>query len=362
MRVLLVEPHFSGSHQAWAEGYARSSGHEVTVLTHAGANWRWRLRGGAVTLAADVVAWVAEHGVPDVVVVSSPLDVAAFIGLTRHALPGVPIVAYLHENQVTYPRADAADVDAAWRTWTSVLAADLVVVNSAHHRDELAHGLGRLVDDVPDHPHGHLLPGVVEGLEVVPVGVDLPERSSGSPGPVPRVLWNHRWDVDKAPDVFVRAIERIRDDGLPVEVVLGGADHWAGGQRRAAAAERLGDVVVAVGPFDDAAYRGHLATSDVVVSVAEHDYFGVAMVEAIAAGCVPVLPRRLAYPELIPERFHDHVFHADGGFRRRLATVVADLDAARAAVEGLADAMSAFGWAAVAPRLDACLDRVRAAR
>ena len=358
MRVLLVEPHFGGSHRAWAEGYARNSAHDVSILSHAGANWRWRLRGASVTLAEDARAWVAVHGRPDVVLASSPLDVAAFTGLTRSALAGVPIAIYLHENQVTYPHPDAADTDASWRTWTSLLAVDHVMVNSRHHRDELTDGLTRLLAEAPDHPHAHLLDPMVEAIEVVPVGVDLPERREREPRTPPRIIWNHRWDADKNPDVFVRAVERIVSDGSSVEVVLAGADHWDGGRRRAAAAERLGATVVAAGPFDDETYRHHLASSDVVVSVADHDYFGVAVVEAIAAGCVPVLEHRLAYPELIPQAFHGAVFHPTGQFRRRLAEVVDDLAGARQAVDGLAGAMEAFGWQRVAPLLDAGLDRV----
>ena len=101
-----------------------------------------------------------------------------------------------------------------------------------------------------------------------------------------------------------------------------------------------------------------LLSSDVVVSVADHDYFGVAVVEAIAAGCVPVLEHRLAYPERIPQAFHGAVFHPTGQFRRRLAEVVDDLAGARQAVDGLAGAMEAFGWQRVAPLLDAGLNRV----
>lgn len=358
MRVLLVEPHFGGSHRAWAEGYVAHSAHHVSLLVHAGANWRWRLRGGSVTLAEAARDWVAQHGRPDLVLASSPLDVAAFAGLTRDVLGGVPIAAYLHENQVTYPHPDAADVDAGWRTWTSLVAADHVMVNSRHHRDELADGLTRLLAQAPDHPHGHLLEPLLDSIDVIPVGVDLPVRGESEAGPTPRIIWNHRWDADKNPEVFLRAIERILADGSPVEVVLGGTDHWDGGQRRAAAAERLGDVVVAAGPFDDDAYRRHLASSDIVVSVADHDYFGVAIVEAIAAGCVPVLEHRLSYPELIPEAFHDAVFHPAGQFRRRLAEVVNDLAGARAAVDGLAAAMEVFGWHRVAPLLDGALERV----
>lgn len=34
MQVALVEPYYGGSHQAWADGYAARSSHEVRLLTH----------------------------------------------------------------------------------------------------------------------------------------------------------------------------------------------------------------------------------------------------------------------------------------------------------------------------------------
>ncbi|HXH58854.1 tRNA-queuosine alpha-mannosyltransferase domain-containing protein [Iamia sp.] len=96
MRVLLVEPWLTGSHQAWAEGFAVRSAHEVHVVAHDGAYWRWRLRGGAVTLAEAAAVVVAEHGPPDLVLASSMLDVPAFCGHARAWMGETPIALFLH--------------------------------------------------------------------------------------------------------------------------------------------------------------------------------------------------------------------------------------------------------------------------
>ena len=53
-RVVLVEPYYGGSHRAWADGLIRHSRHEIHLVTHDAAYWRWRLRGSALTLAEQV--------------------------------------------------------------------------------------------------------------------------------------------------------------------------------------------------------------------------------------------------------------------------------------------------------------------
>jgi glycosyltransferase involved in cell wall biosynthesis len=56
--------------------------------------------------------------------------------------------------------------------------------------------------------------------------------------------------------------------------------------------------VVRWGYQPDKAYWQALRAADVVVSTARHEFFGIGVVEAISAGCWPLLPDRLAYPEV----------------------------------------------------------------
>lgn len=369
MRILLVEPWLTGSHQAWAEGFARRSAHEVHVVAHQGAYWRWRLRGGALTLAERAAEVVAAHGPPDVVLASSMLDVAAFAGLSRTWLGRTPVALYLHETQPARAAltGEPIDDDMAYRNWTSMVAADHVFVNSAFHRDALFGALPELLLRPPDERHDHLLAGVRARTSLLPVGVDVGAVAGEHPGRdgdgAPIVLWSHRWDHDKAPELFFRALRRLDHEGLAFRVALVGANARADPREFSAAEERFGSRLVHAGhlPRDD--YVRLLGRSSIVVSTAVHEFFGVAMVEAMAAGAVPLLPRALSYPEIVPRRFHDAVLYgAYGDMVRRLRAVLEDLPSARAAVDGLAAAMDRFDWAALAPAYDAALEAVAAGK
>ena len=46
-------------------------------------------------------------------------------------------------------------------------------------------------------------------------------------------------------------------------------------------------------------YEFVLRDSDVVVSTANHEFFGIGIVEAMTHGVLPILPDRLSYPELL---------------------------------------------------------------
>ncbi len=82
--------------------------------------------------------------------------------------------------------------------------------------------------------------------------------------------------------------------------------------------------------------------------------------EAVGAECIPVLPKRLSYPEIIPARYHASVFYQeDDDLVPHLERVLSDLPSVRHACRGLAEAMSRYRWQAIAGELDAELDSLQ---
>jgi len=87
MRVLLLEPYYGGSHRRWADGYLRTTSHDLTLLTLPAQAWKWRMQGGAVTLARQFRDLQQR---PDVILASDMLDLTVFRALTRDLTSDFP--------------------------------------------------------------------------------------------------------------------------------------------------------------------------------------------------------------------------------------------------------------------------------
>jgi glycosyltransferase involved in cell wall biosynthesis len=363
MLIFLIEPYFGGSHAAWAEGYARASGHQVELLTLPARFWKWRMQGGALTLAEEARRAIEERGRPDLLLASDMLDLPTFLGLTRRVLGRPPAVLFMHENQISYPPAPGASIDHSYgfTNWMSAAAADLILFNSSYHLDEFYSMLRGLLGSLPDFTHVGDIARVRARSEVLPVGVDL-ERLVDRPPPSERpvVLWNQRWEYDKNPRAFFAGLYRLVDEGLDFDVLLAGENFRNVPDEFIEAERRLGKRLLHRGFSPPGDYVKLLARSDVVVSTAHHEFFGVAVVEAIAAGAFPVLPRRLSYPELLPDEYHDRtLYDGDDQLTDRLRWALTHRAEAGALAGRLARAMTEYGWTAVAPRYDERFTRLR---
>lgn len=370
LSVLLVEPFFTGSHEVWARGWQANSRHDLHLLTQPGTHWRHRMMAASVPLAEATREHVALHGRPDVVVASDMVDLAGYLGLCRRELEGVPAVVYFHENQLTQPTSPNGvgglrDRHLAWTNWRSLLAAEEVWFNSAWQRDSMTDALEELLEGGPaGDDQRPLLPGATERFRVRPVGCDLGDLfdeargDAGDSAEPPLVLWNHRWAHDKGLDVAVRSMAAVAAQGVDFRLAVVGTDDHHDPARGDRLLEPLRDRVVHRGWLEPAEYRSMLTRADVVVASARQENFGISVVEAVAAGCVPVVPDALAYPESIT----DAAFrYPPGRLTTALREVLVDLDRWRLRCEPLRESLRRFDWSNVAPADDDRLEAVMAA-
>ncbi len=325
LRILALEPYWGGSHRDFLQGWQRSGRHRWTTLTLPAHHWKWRMRHaplefcrqlGVMQSAREPDRRLSEPtemppGAPgdrkahsrrwDLLFCSDMLDLATFRGLAPADVASLPAIVYFHENQLTYPtrREDVRDRHFAFTNFTTALAADEVWFNSAFHQQAFFPALRKWLGAMPDCVPSELVESASQRAQTYPPGVDVPLRRRSAPGEMLHIAWVGRWEHDKNPEEFFDTLERLDREGLAFRLTVLGESFRQVPTVFAQAKRRLARHVE---HFGFAPTRGEyfdrLSRANVVVSTAHHEFFGLAVLEAVALGLLPLLPKRLAYPEI----------------------------------------------------------------
>lgn len=358
MRIALIEPYYGGSHRAWADGYAASSEHDVTLITHPARFWKWRMHGAFLTLADELADDIVMHGPPDVILASSMMNVAAFAGAIRHVASGVPIAVYFHESQFTYPLSQLDKPDATYqmKNWTSAATSDLVMFNSEFHRSVFRDEAERFLNSFPEHKHVEKVREVMDSAIVLPVGIDvtgldgLPDRGERPP----LILWNQRWEHDKGPDELKSIAIGLIASGLDFRVAMCGEIFISVPAVYTEITDLLGDRLVQSEWAERDRYIELLNDASVVLSTAHQEFFGIGITEAVAAGAHPVFPNRLVYPERIADFAADPARCLYDSPDEAVALIVNASD--REPNHEVTSRARGFSWDKVAPLYDEALN------
>ncbi|MFC1536206.1 DUF3524 domain-containing protein [Pseudomonadota bacterium] len=306
-KILLLSPYDAPSHRYWHEGVvAAFPEYEWTVLSLPPRHFSWRIRGNSLTWAASEDETFEK--IFDLIIATSMTDLSALKGM-RPSLATVPTLLYFHENQFAYPESgmEFKSVEPKTVSIYAAISASQIAFNSDYNRLTFLQGCQTLLNKMPDH---------------VPLGIGERLKQKSSTLPVPlnsslfedkekqernrqfTIIWNHRWEYDKAPERLFSALRIVKDRGISFLVNIVGQRFRNAPTVFDQMQEEFSDHIGVWGYIESRSeYMATVRQSHVVVSTALHDFQGLAVLEATAAGCIPCVPDRLAYREHIPEQF-----------------------------------------------------------
>jgi len=332
MKILLLESFYTSSHRKWADGLKRHSAHAIEILSLPGRHWKWRMHHAGVHFAQEVTQLDDSF---DLILCSDLMNVAEFRGLlssvgNRKAwYTRVPIVTYFHENQITYPWSkDDPDLKLkrdnhyGWINYVSCLASDHILFNSSFHKNSFLNALPPFLQQFPDQKSIMSSHDISAKSSVLRIGLELEilVNAVQKKNEIPVILWNHRWEYDKNPELFFETLLELADDQYDFELIVAGEAYKKYPKIFDTAKERLSDKIIHFGyVHSQNEYHNLLLRSDIVPVTSKQDFFGISAVEAIAAGCIPLLPQRLAFPEhLTQDKHHCYYYRSRSEFKRML--------------------------------------------
>ena len=160
--------------------------------------------------------------------------------------------------------------------------------------------------------------------------IDAMARLRKAHSKMPVIVWNHRWEHDKNPTLFFNTLFALAAANVEFRLIILGQSFREKPPIFSEALAKLQHQIVHCGFVKSRdEYARLLGMGDIVVSTADHEFYGISVIEAVRAGCIPLLPNRLSYPELFPAEY----LYEDGELPGRLKLLLQSrcrLDSSRA--------------------------------
>jgi len=345
LKFLFLEPFYGGSHRAFAQGLISHSKHCIDLVTLPDSFWKWRLGGAALYFYKTI----SDLGSYDGIITTGLMRLSDFKALCGSACP--PVLVYFHESQLTYPLPSGKSMSfqLGLGDMTTALCADQVIFNSETHYKSFFAVLADFIKKMPDHQPEWVTETIRAKSGVLYPGnafTAAPATNAFTDSTPPLIIWNHRWEFDKNPNDFFEALEILFERGHDFRIALLGKNVQFVPKQFIKARQRFGRRIVQYGYVPSKAkYYEWLRRGTIVVSTAVQENFGMSVIEAIRWGCLPLLPNRLSYPEIIPEALHsDFLYQDNRDMVGKLAFLIENFHLFQKKRRQLADAMMRFRW------------------
>lgn len=327
--ILVLEPYYGGSHKFFLEGLNKNVAADYTFMTLPARKWKMRMQLSAQWFVEQIKALPQTTRKFDLVFCSSFIDIAVLKALLCD-VPGwnhqANILTYFHENQYGYPQQFINNHQHQFLSinFNSALTSDALGFNTVFNRENFLVGCRKILKSSSDMKLTHLIDTIRSKSTILYPGIDFTTIDQQAAkkcqdNTVPTIVWNHRWEHDKDPETFFASLEYLERAELDFKLIVLGESFKNSPDCFIQARDRFKDKIVHFGfaqSYDD--YTNLLAQGNIVVSTARHEFFGISIIEAARAGCLPVLPRDLSYPELFGEQF----LYKRGKLNKTLARVI----------------------------------------
>jgi glycosyltransferase involved in cell wall biosynthesis len=310
LKILVLEPYFGGSHKLFLEGLQHHLPFQFEILSLPARKWKWRMR-LAAPYFADQINKLPADKTYDRILCSTFVDVATFRSLVDKRFQQIPFYTYFHENQFAYPvqKEDERDFHFGLTNLTTVLASDRVAFNTRYNLDSFFEGVEELLKICPDMQLDNLIDQIQGKAVILNPGIDFsdfPDPSTCKPNSdnPPIIVWNHRWEHDKGPEYFFETLYDLDANGIDFRLIVLGQSFQRQPDVFAEAKRKLAHKIIHFGYVESRQeYIKLLCKANIVVSTAIHEFYGISVIEAVRADCIPVRPNRLSYPELFPAEY-----------------------------------------------------------
>jgi glycosyltransferase involved in cell wall biosynthesis len=321
-KILLLSGYDAASHQYWRKLLADNlPQYQWTQIALADRYFSWRVRGSGFSFATEHAQALNQDY--DLIIVTSMLDLNSLLGFVP-SLAKIPCIVYFHENQFVYPidtthQSDqslnqANLINAQVSSIFSALCADHLVFNSNYNLTSFLLGVKNLLKRLPEVTPKAIIQKLESKSDVIAVPIEVNDKNTLKNKTKNKsynlskfkinqrdveILWNHRWEYDKQPEIFFDAIRLLKQKGYQFKIHVLGQSFRNIPLCFAEAEIEFAQEIESFGFQPKSQYLKLLNQADIVVSSALHDFQGLSLLEAINHGCVPIAPNRVAYPEYV---------------------------------------------------------------
>tara|TARA_Y100000996_G_scaffold213287_1_gene167549 strand:+ start:4242 stop:5363 length:1122 start_codon:yes stop_codon:yes gene_type:complete len=360
LNILYVEPFYSGSHKQWIDSYKRYSNLNIEILSLPGKKWKWRMHGGAITLAKEYNSIKKRY---HLILCSDMLNLPVFKSLCYDNLANSKVVMYFHENQLSYPWSPLdqdlelkRDLHYHYINYTSSLISDYNYFNSNYHFNSYIDGLKKYLQKMPDFKNIDTIDLILQKSDILPIGCNTNKKNKyNNKNNIPVILWNHRWEYDKNPDLFFKILFELAESNFQFKLIVVGEKYSDYPKIFDIAKDRLSNQIIHFGYCEDYQdYIKYLEMAHILPVTSNQDFFGISIVEAVSYGAHPILPKRLSYPELFNYELNPNIFYNNKSeLKDKIISSINNLDLLLEKTKILAqNTINKFNWSTVSEQYD----------